>query len=199
MEVFDRRIDPETNQPYDDQSNASRFAQGLDLDGEPLLNQMQPGEFVGLQKNEDELTRLLVTKDDQIKEIMNRQIVFGRDGKPILDKAAGKQDGLSKDITSMQGRESPDIDPYLQEQDLIQRMKEELAVDQTKQLQLQKDLNLPKFEMGEQIQVDEDEVSDDLSELGDEDDEDEQRNQALKDNYNKIKERLKKQKLKGDQ
>ena len=52
-------------------------------------------------------------------------------------------------------------------------MKEELAVDQTKQLQLQKDLNLPKFDMGEEIHVDEDDVSDDLSELGEGEDEDE--------------------------
>ena len=86
MEVFDRKIDPETNQPFDDRSNASHFAEVLNHDGEPLLDQMQPGEFVGLQKNEDELTRLLVTKEDQMKEIMNRQIIFGRDGKPILDK-----------------------------------------------------------------------------------------------------------------
>ena len=55
-------------------------------------------------------------------------------------------------------------------------MKEELAVDKNKQLELQKDLNLPRFEMGEQIDVDEDDVSDDLSDLDDDDDQDEQKN-----------------------
>ena len=68
VEVFERRIDPETNQPYDDRSHASRY-----LDEEnPLLNQMHPGQYKGLQKNEDDLTKLLVTKDDQIQEVMNR-------------------------------------------------------------------------------------------------------------------------------
>ena len=47
--------------------------------------------------------------------------------------------------------------------------------------------------MQEHIELDEDDVSDDYSDLGD-DDEDEAKNQAKRDNFNKIKERLKKQK-----
>ena len=77
-------------------------------------------------------------------------------------------------------------------------MKEELAVDKLKQQEIQNELKLPKFEMGEQIEVDEDEVSDDFSDAGDEDP-DEAKNQEKKDNYNKIKERLRKQKFKGGQ
>ena len=44
-------------------------------------------------------------------------------------------------------------------------MKEELAVDKLRQQQIQNDLNLPKFNQEEKVEVDEDDVSDDISNL----------------------------------
>lgn len=72
---------------------------------------------------------------------------------------------------------------------LIDRLRQELAVDKQKQQKLQQDLQIPTFKKDEVVEVDEDEISPDEDEL---DGDDGEQTKARNQNYQKIKERLKK-------
>ena len=48
---------------------------------EPITN----GNFIGVKKNEDELTKILMSRKDQVLDKMNRHILFDKEGRPILD------------------------------------------------------------------------------------------------------------------
>ena len=61
---------------------------------------------------------------------------------------------------------------------LIDRLRQELAVDKQKQQKLQQDLNIPTFKKDEVVEVDEDEISADEDELDGEDGENKEQNKA---------------------
>ena len=52
---------------------------------EEVFVKAEKEEFLGVRKNEDELTKILMSKQDVVLDKMNRQIIFGPDGMPILD------------------------------------------------------------------------------------------------------------------
>ena len=60
-------------------------ATGKLSDGKEALVKVTPGDFLGIRKNEDELTKILMSRKDAILDKMNRQILFTKDGRPILD------------------------------------------------------------------------------------------------------------------
>jgi len=50
---------------------------------EQALKPLKMGQFLGLPRNEDEVTKILISKEDQLRDKMSRQVVFGADNRPI--------------------------------------------------------------------------------------------------------------------
>ena len=108
-------------------------------------------------------------------------MVLGDDGKPMVQEVASEVSSIAET------EESKDVD-------LLVKMREELAVDKQRQQEIQDQLNIPFFNKDENVEIDEDEVSDIQSTMltehgGNEADK--------KEEYNRIKDRIKRQKNKG--
>lgn len=199
IEVLERKVDPETGKYYDqlsgfeDQSSKkSRKGRFADAEEPQAHAHLRPGAFLGLARNEDEVTKILISKNDQLKDKLNRQVVFGPDGpieapegdvapkqldQQLLDRAFGGD-------TDEDGTDEEEAVP------LIDKLRQELAVDLQKQKALEQELNIPKFEKDEQVEVADEDVSDE-EEVGDADD---ANNKKKAEQYQIIKDRLRKNK-----
>ena len=83
IEVYERLYDPETNKYIDQQTEISGSRFGSEY-RQKALKPMQQGQFLGLLRNEDEVTKILISKEDQLRDKMGRQVVFGADNRPIM-------------------------------------------------------------------------------------------------------------------
>ena len=93
-EVFNRRIDPDTGQYVD-----------LADDNPEALEQAHQGQFIGLSRNEDDVTKILISKEDLLRDKLNRQVVFGPDGKPIVNL---EQDAGDAELEGLLDLDDPD-------------------------------------------------------------------------------------------
>ena len=94
IEVYERLIDPDTNKFLDQKSNITGSKFGSQFKA-AAFKPLAQGQFLGLARNEDEVTKILMSKEDQLKDKLNRQVVFGADNKPIVE-IPGDEDIFSK-------------------------------------------------------------------------------------------------------
>ena len=98
------------------------------------------------------VTKILISKEDKIKDTMNRQIIFGPDGKPVLhydrDKDSDLDDG---DAFSEEAKSESESEQSMLP--MIEKMRQELAMDEKQQKRLLTDLNVPKFDAHEKVEV----------------------------------------------
>lgn len=73
--MFERIKDMETGEYLDERGE----------DDDRAFGAAREARFVGIALNNDELTQILMSKKDQVYDRMTRQIVFGPNGKPVLD------------------------------------------------------------------------------------------------------------------
>lgn len=175
VQIYDRRADPQGNY-YDQMSRAT----GLLSDGKEALVKVTPGDFLGIRRNEDELTKILMSRKDAVLDKMNRQILFTKDGRPILDP----YEILPGERDKVQPHEGETIE------EAKQRMREELAIDGNRQAQIERDLGIQQFDPNEKVEINEDEVSDE-----DDDGKDDAENKAKKEQQQALQKRLNKKKL----
>jgi len=74
------------------------------------------------------VTKILISKEDLLRDKLNRQVVFGPDGKPIVNLEEGAGDDQLEgllDLDDPEAAELMDIDGV----PLIDRLRQELAVD----------------------------------------------------------------------
>ena len=76
IEVFERVRDPDSGEYLDERGSARP---------EDTLAQARKSNFIGIAANQDELTLILMSKRDQVFDKMTRQIIFGANGKPVLN------------------------------------------------------------------------------------------------------------------
>ena len=103
IEVYDRLYDPNTNKFLDLKSNIS----GSKFDTQYKETAFKPlalGQFLGLARNEDDVTKILISKEDQLKDKLSRQVVFGADNKPITN-IPGDEDVITKMMDIMSDEE----------------------------------------------------------------------------------------------
>jgi len=113
------------------------------------------------------VTKLLISKEEMLRQKQQRLVLFGQDG-PLPDISEKDEDESSQSSVP-----------------LIDKLREDLAHNKLKQLELQHQLKIPDFELNEQVVVDENDVSDDS------DVDEDKKNQAKKeDQYKRFKERI---------
>ena len=100
-----------------------------------------------------------------MKDKLNRQVVFGPDG-PI-EAPEGDAGPRQIDHLGLLDRAFEDSSEDEDQEDqvpLIDKLRQELAVDLQKQKALEQELNIPKFEKDEQVDVADEDVSDEEEE-----------------------------------
>ena len=163
IEIFDRRVDPESGK-YFDEITSSKASYELKEAG--YLQELQGGQFLGLPKNEDPVTKILISKEDLLRDKLNRQVVFGLDNKPILNVGDASElglEGLDSDESEEEKKEGDSSE------DQVEKIRMELAMDKQQQARLHKELDIPEFDKNERVEVNDEDVSEDESELGDDD------------------------------
>ena len=115
--MFNRKIDPETGQ----------YVQEAE-DNPDALEHANQGQFIGLARNEDDVTKILISKEDLLRDKLNRQVVFGPDGKPIVNL---EEDAGDKELEGLLDLDDPDAQDLVDVDGLplIDRLRQELAVD----------------------------------------------------------------------
>lgn len=88
-----------------------------------LKDRNQRAGFLGIANNNDQVTKILMTKEDQLKLKQSRQVVFGQHG-PIIDKDP-QRDQVFSEIDSMISSDYSGLG----RKPMIDQMREELAVN----------------------------------------------------------------------
>lgn len=118
IEVFERDLDKAASSQGSGSQNQLNEEKNV-----KMVERNEPALFIGLPKNEDAVTKLLITKKEQLRLKQQRQVIFGPEGPlPDISEKSERSDG-----ESVRTKETEDDRP------LIDKLREELATNKAKQ------------------------------------------------------------------
>ena len=103
-------------------------------------------KLLGLQQEEDQLTKLLFTNKDLIKSKQERMVLFDANG-PIIPEAAKLEDSES-DEESKESDESSVVS-IKSEKALLDELRLEISTNQQKKKEIHQALKIPEFKKDE--------------------------------------------------